>query len=117
MFSLNSLSNEAQENDQAEQKKAEFEENDGIGVYPEEAEETLVSIFDGVAFDSSENALEANIETSNAFVTEIFSEAQQLNADVLTRSGFTNKDFLEWIKTVENVEQYSFESIYEYFNE
>lgn len=90
-------------------------EDDKAGFY-DGVSETYNSIFEGIEFNQSDDALGENVTAANKYVKSIFDEASQLRAEALTNIGITNSMFIEWTGTVENAEQYSFESIYEYFN-
>ena len=90
-------------------------EDDKAGFY-DSVSETYNSIFEGIEFNQSDDALAENVTAANKYVKSIFDEASQLRAEALTNIGITNSMFIEWAGTVENAEQYSFESIYEYFS-
>lgn len=90
-------------------------EDDRAGFY-ESVSETYNSIFEGIEFNQSDDALGENVTSANKYVKSIFDEASQLRTEALTNIGITNSMFIEWAGTVENAEQYSFESIYEYFS-
>ncbi len=90
-------------------------EDDRAGFY-DGFSETYNSIFENIEFNQSDDALDENVTTANKYVKSIFDEASQLRTEALTNIGITNSMFIEWAETVENAEQYSFESIYEYFN-
>lgn len=90
-------------------------EDDRAGFY-DSVSETYNSIFEGIEFNQSDDVLGENVTSANKYVKSIFSEASQLRTEALTNIGITNSMFIEWAGTVENAEQYSFESIYEYFS-
>ena len=90
-------------------------EDDRAGFY-DSVSETYNSIFEGIEFNQSDDALGENVTSANKYVKSIFIEASQLRTEALTNIGITNSMFIEWAGTVENAEQYSFESIYEYFS-
>lgn len=90
-------------------------EDDRAGFY-DGFSETYNSIFENIEFNQSDDALGENVTSANKYVKSIFDEASQLRTEALTNIGITNSMFIEWAGTVENAEQYSFESIYEYFS-
>ncbi len=100
-------------NTQAMSEEEIFEESVSV----ESAEEAeLVSIF-GKADFAPENTLEENVEIANAYVLTVFENANTLKAETLTDAGVSNEMFLEWLTTVANVGEYSFDSLYLYIQD
>jgi len=95
---------------QAMSEEEIFEESVSVEI-AEEAE--IVSIFSKADF-APENTLEENVEIANAYVLTVFENANMLKSETLKDAGVSNEMFLQWLTTVANVGEYSFDSLYSY---
>ncbi len=109
-ISASSGGSSVNENTQSMSEEEIFEESVSV----ESAEEAeIVSIFSKAAF-APENTLEENVEIANAYVLTVFENANMLKSETLKDAGVSNEMFLEWLTTVANVGEYSFDSLYSY---
>ena len=90
-----------------------YDESDYNGFF-EGTDTEYISIFKDLTFDDSETALKANVELANEYVRRLFDNSESINSELLVQNSISNSMFIEWAKTVEIPEHYSFESVYEF---
>lgn len=91
-----------------EDKELQFEESVSIDKYEQSS---LPSIFDKEMF-STKNSLEENVNKANEFVKSLFENANMLNVKTLYDAEIDNDKLCQWLDTVSNIGEYSFESLY-----
>lgn len=87
-----------------------FEEANAVETHNDE--EKQASIFEGVVFDNNENALEKNVNTANAIIRKLSGYPESLSYELVKKAGVTNEKFLQWLVSVEQINEYNFESLY-----